>query len=170
MYANLSSKGGLGAKAIIGLVLVFSGIVALLGQFFGAGWTGPLLVLGLGLGFLAAAFVKQAPGLLIPGGVVTGVGLGSILLQGPLGRLAEPAPVGVFLLALAAGWALAAALSLFFSRRLFVALIPAVLLAAFGSLFLVGEWGLQVLSVLGILWPLGLIVRGLILLLGARGR
>ncbi|MCS6801706.1 MAG: hypothetical protein RMM58_11395 [Chloroflexota bacterium] len=84
---------GGGVLVLIGVLLLIAQVVPNFGQF---------VALIIGLTFLAASFVTRAYGLLIPGGIVTGVGVGIVLAANTSGPLAG----ALFLFALAAGFVL----------------------------------------------------------------
>ena len=127
---------------------------------------------GLGLIFLLWAFAVRNVGLLIPGGVLTGLGVGAYLASGPLTILDGEAAAGAFLLSFAIGWFLIVPLSgyiLDWAHAIRWPLIPGGILAVMGMSLIVGGPALQVLSIFGRMWPVGLIVSGLLILF-RRGR
>ena len=81
-----------------GVVLITIGVAFLLGQLLpNAGRYVPLLV---GLSFLAVFLVTRTYGLLVPGGIVTGVGAGIVLAMEDQGRVGG----GLFLVSLGLGF------------------------------------------------------------------
>lgn len=173
MKANMSDNGGetkVGRGGLVGgAVLIGCGLVLLAGQIFTLGaW--PLVMLGLI--FTAAGISTHTAGWLIPGGVLNGIGLGALLVESGLAA-GDPAEGGVFLLAFAAGWASIYALSrLFTAEPLRWTLIPAGVMALIGAPLLMGAAGEAALSTLfgwlGLIWPVALIVAGLVVLLRRR--
>lgn len=150
-------------------LLIFLGAYFLLIQVVDLGFlTLPIL----GGSFLAWGILARSAGLLIPGGVLSGIGLGIYLTDGPPNLATGDAEGGVFLLSFALGWFLIWALSvLFTSDRLWWALIPAGVMATIGGAVLGGGIWLQALELVGTLWPLGLIAGGvLVLYRSSRGR
>lgn len=163
-------KDGRG-QLVGGAVMLFAGLVLLLGQLFSLGaW---FLVL-LGLGFTTAGVVSRAAGWFIPGGVLNGIGLGALLTESRL-LAGERAEGGLFLLAFALGWA-----SIYLLTRLFTAqpqgwaLIPAAVMGLIGGALILGEPGAAalaaVLQVLAYVWPLTLVIAGVVVIARARRR
>jgi hypothetical protein len=156
-----SKKGGITA----GILLIAIGISLLLFRIINLSELFPLF---LGLAFLISGALTRKTGLIIPGGIVGGVGLGILAMNyNPLIANNQPAAGGIFLLGFAAGW-----LSIPLFTRLFVGcvewwpLIPGGILAAIGALILGGETGLAILKVLGDYWPVFLIAAGAWVLFG----
>ncbi len=157
------------APLVGGIVLIAIGVLVLLNQLELVGNLGQLFLPALGILFLAWGLATRTFGLVIPGGVLGGIGLGIALIEGPLAGLGEPAQGGVFLLAFAAGWLLISLLSVFTASAFqWWPLIPAGVLALVGGLLLIGEAGLSALKVLGYAWPVVLIGAGIWLLLRKR--
>ena len=88
-------RGGL----VAGTVVVGIGLLLLLGQLVPN--TGSWIPLIVGLVFLAAALYRREYGFLVPGGIISGVGVG-VLLQHALD---EPWSGAIMLLSIAAGFA-----------------------------------------------------------------
>lgn len=147
-----------------GGILILIGGLALAERLMGGDF-GMLFLPGLGLIFLAAAVISRKEGLLVPGGILSGLGLGAYLNAGPLAGLEGAAPGGVFLLSFAAGWALITVLSTLFFRPMWWALVPGSIMAGIGGLLLSGQFGLQILELLGVIWPVFLIAGGVLVLL-----
>lgn len=150
-----SKKGGITA----GILLITIGASLLLFRIINLSELFPLF---LGLAFLVSGALTRKPGLIIPGGIIGGVGLGILAMNyNPLIAEQDPAAGGLFLLGFAAGW-----LSIPLFTRLFTGstewwpLIPGGILAAIGALILSGETGLAILKVLGDYWPLFLVAAG----------
>ena len=73
-----------------GLILIFGGALAFIGQVVPDSWGlgfGLLVLLGLGLSFIFAGLLTREAGWFIPGGILTGIGVGIALVDGPLARL-----------------------------------------------------------------------------------
>lgn len=155
-------------RLIGGLILIGVGLYLFAAQFLQAAWMGTLILPGLGLIFIAGGLAGRNPGLLIPGGILSGLGLGTYLVAGPLGDASEVTSGAIVLLCFAAGWGLITLLSAVIGRRLLWPLIPGGLLAAVGGLMFAGASGLVILEWLGRLWPLALIAAGAALLLRRR--
>lgn len=157
-------NGGL----IGGLILLFAGIVALIGQFVPGNWGeffGTALLLGLGLIFVAIGITTREGGWFIPGGILTGLGAGVGLLTSPLAARLGGDEGGWFLLVFAAGWLLIPLMSAIFAREThWWALIPAGILALVGLAVLFGGVFMNTLEWVGKLWPIALILAGGLLL------
>jgi hypothetical protein len=148
-----------------GLVLIGLGVFFLVAQFIQAQWMGLLILPLLSAGFLLWGLFTRNSGLLVPGGILGGIGLGTYLTSGPFVETGEQTQGGVFLLAFAAGWALIVVLSLAIRRAQWWPLIPGGIMAVIGLALLAGGAWVQVLEWLGKLWPLALVAIGLGVLL-----
>jgi hypothetical protein len=152
-----------------GLALIAFGVLMLLGQLELAGGVKMLILPALAIIFLAWGLATRTFGLIIPGGILAGVGLGVYLIAQPLAAVAEPAQGAIFLLAFAAGWLLIALLSPLTADGFhWWPLIPGGIIGGLGALILAGDAGLQVLRLLGYAWPLALIAAGAWILLRRR--
>ena len=73
-----------------GLILIFGGALAFVGQIAPDSWGlgfALLVLLGLGASFILAGLLTREAGWFIPGGILTGIGAGIALVDGPLARL-----------------------------------------------------------------------------------
>lgn len=151
-----------------GLILLFVGILALIGQFVPGAWGevfGTLLLLGLGLVFVAVGIYTREAGWFIPGGILTGLGAGTALIVSPLMNRLGGNEGGWFLLVFAAGWALIPVLTAIFAREThWWAFIPAAIIGLVGLAVLYGGVFMNALEWVGKLWPVALIVAGALLL------
>lgn len=158
------ANGGL----IGGLILLFVGIVALIGQFVPDTWSeffGTFLLLGLGLVFMAVGIITREGGWFIPGGILTGLGAGTALITSSFGARLSGDEGGWFLLVFAAGWFLIPLMSVIFSDDThWWALIPGGVIALVGLAVLFGGVFMDTLEWVGKLWPIVLIVAGGLLL------
>lgn len=143
-----------GNEWIGGAVLIVLGLLFLLSRFIPD--IGDLVTLIVGLGLLGVFFATRSYGALIPGGIVTGVGVGILLnnnLPGANGG-------GIFLLSLAGGflliWILSVALRV--GENYWWPIIPAAFIGVTGIALVVGPVGRDVLAY-G--WPVVLIALGL---------
>ena len=151
---------------IAGIALIAIGVLVLVAQFSKSELLGLLFLPGLGLIFLLWGSAVRSVGLLIPGGVLSGIGLGAYLMEGPLSYLEDEAEGAVFLLSFAFGWALITLLSALVCREVhWWPLIPGGIMALIGSALLVGGPALTALEWTGKVWPLILIGLGAYLLL-----
>lgn len=153
-----------------GAALISIGILALAGQFLDVEWVGQFFLLALGAIFLVWGLLSRTFGLIIPGSILTGLGMGVFLVSGPFSSVPELTTPAILLLSFAGGWVLMSLLSLLTSDG-FQAwpLIPAAIMGLLGAAFLAGEEGLKALSLVGQAWPLILIVIGLYLVLVRKG-
>lgn len=151
-----------------GAILISIGLFSLIQQFVHI-HAGLYFLPFLALIFLVAGMVGRRPGLLIPGGILAGIGAGAILVQGSLfGAMTEPVRGGLFMLTFAAGWAVITAASFLIGKLMLWPLIPAGFMAFFGLALLAGQPGMQFLTAFGYFWPVLLIAAGLYLILHRR--
>lgn len=148
-------------RLFAGIALIGIGALLLIAQFIQAQWLSVLILPTLGAIFLLWGLIARNPGLLVPGGILSGIGLGAYLNSGPFVEAAERVQGGVFLLAFAAGWILIVVASLAIRRRQWWPLIPGSIMAIIGVALMGGDFGLQILEWVGKLWPLILIGIGL---------
>jgi hypothetical protein len=145
-----------------GIVLILIGISTLLSNWLNLGL---YLVLLIGVVLLAWGAFSHSFGRIIPGGVLSGIGLGILALQGPWNlALTEQRRSGVFMLCFALGWFLITALTaLVTSKTLWWPLIPGGVMAVTG-IFLISanQWFIQYAS---LIWPVVLIMLGFYLVL-----
>ncbi len=148
-----------------GAVLIGIGVLAFIGQYGGVIWSS-FVLLAAGLVFLVAGCMGRRMGFLIPGGILTGVGLGVALTTGPFVEYSGYMTGGIILLSMALGWVLITPLSAFFTDKLiWWPLIPGGVLAFIGAALLAGENGIWLLQALGWGWPLVLIALGVYLII-----
>jgi len=157
-----------------GLILVLVGVLALVANFLGNTpytlWFLPLL----GIIFLASGIIAGKRGLLIPGGILLGIGVGTLLVAHYLTPPSEEMQGGIFMLAFAGGWVLITLLSLVVkdaedqTRVMWWPLIPGGIIGAIGAALLLGEKGQVALEYFGKGWPVILIAGGLYLILRRR--
>ena len=146
---------------VVGALMLLFGAVLLIETL--TTWTLiPTLVMPLlGLTFLIWGSVTRHAGLIIPGGIVLGVGVGTALIAqriAPVGGTDEGA---IMLLSLALGFAVITPFTWAFTDHMhWWALIPAAVLAFLGVSLLSGEWGAQALIWFGMFWPVALIIGG----------
>jgi hypothetical protein len=152
-----SHRGALTA----GLILIGIGLFSILENFFQMEFA--VLPL-LGVIFLAAGLLTRRTGLLVPGGILSGLGAATWLTESQLISIAEPARAGIILLGLAMGFTLISLLSTYtegLTRFKRWPLIPAAALAFFGLALLASIFGLPVEAFLQIAFPAALMVIGL---------
>lgn len=162
---NSRASGGI----VAGIILIACGLVSLAVRFTSLQPT--MYPLILGVIFLAAGLLTRKSGLLIPGGILTGLFAGVTLMFGPFAHLPEPANAGIFLAAFAGGWVLISLLSLYTEglRKWWSwPLYPAVVIGLIATALLAGEPYLSGLQFLGYIWPAFLIAGGLYLVVKQR--
>ncbi len=140
-------------------VLVVVALAALAGPYVPFSWRDSFLVL-MGVAFMVWAALVRSPGLLVPGGVLTGVGVGT-LLRPEFGN-------GAFLLSMSGGFLVIAGLSrLLFARTKGCVwpFWPAAGLAFAGLASMGGPETRELLRAVKPLWPFVLIAVAAFLLL-----
>jgi hypothetical protein len=145
-----------------GAILISIGLFALIGQFVRVD-LGEYFLLFLAFIFLLAGVLGRRPGLIIPGGILAGIGAGAALVQGPLAGVSDPGRGGVFMLAFACGWLLITLVSFLVGRVMYWPLIPGAFIGLFGLALTAGQAGLGILNVVGQGWPIILIALGVYL-------
>lgn len=151
-------------RLIVGTVLVLIGLVMLVETLTNWSLLGTLVVPTLGLIFAVAGCVSRRAGLIIPGGILLGAGTG-MLLEQTFSSSSGITQGAVVVLCLAAGFVLITLLTWAFTERMhWWPLIPGGVLAFVGISLLGGAWGTQALIWLGRLWPLVLVMIGVLLL------
>lgn len=152
-----------------GLLLIGIGVVALLAQFGDFDWLGLLVLPILGAFFMVWGIVSRQSGLMVPGGILLGIGAGTLLVAGPFEDVRETVQGGVFMLSFAGGWVLVTLASLLFGdQKQWWALIPAGIMALIGGGLLFGGVFMTALALLGKIWPVFLIVIGLAIIFRRR--
>lgn len=151
-----------------GLILVAIGILALVLQFLPVQISenmGLLIVPGLGALFLVWGILTRTDGLMIPGGILSGVGWGAYAIAGPFSIWQGDNEGGVFLIFLGLGFGLITVATAVFGKEThWWALIPGSIIAFVGFSILFGGALLSVLTFVGKLWPLALILVGISIL------
>jgi len=143
---------------ISGSILILLGILFFVAQVVQSPALGLLILPGLGLIFIVWALLVRSFGLLIPGGILLGVGVGSVL--------AALSPLGIndgaaFMIAFGLGWMIITLLSpLTSSGFQWWPLIPGGIISGIGLLILAGEWGETILQLASYTWPLILVGLG----------
>jgi hypothetical protein len=146
-----------------GAILIAIGLFALIQQFVPVNWGLYFLPL-LALVFLTAGIIERRPGLLIPGGILAGIGAGAILVQSSLFYgVGDPVRGGLFMITFAAGWAVVTGASYLIGKLMLWPLIPAFFMGLFGLALLA-----NIMPVFTYFWPVALIAFGLFLILRRR--
>jgi hypothetical protein len=154
-----------------GLILIGIGVIALLSQFVDfISWEsfGVYFLLLLGGVFLLWGIVSREVGPFIPGGILSGLGLGTVMLVNNW----VPAGVddgGVFLVVFGLGWFLIVLLTAVFTNQTqWWALIPGGIIGFVGLAILFGGVFMKTLTAVSFLWPVVLIIVGVYVLWKAR--
>jgi len=162
---NVTSSAERRNTMIGGALLVAIGLLVLLVQNVQTETLGLLFLPALGGLFLIAGIIGRQVGFIIPGGILTGIGLGVIFTQNPQIAVTDTAQGGVFFLGFALGWFLITVLSkLFTSETQWWALIPGAIMALIGGSLMLGGAALNVLEFAGRWWPLLLVALGLVII------
>lgn len=169
-----------------GILLIGLGLSFLLSRYLPTNMSWGLWLLPLlGLVFLTGGIIYREIGFLIPGGILTGLGLGVVLvgryydmpMNGmphrmdthvmgtmPAGMSGNTIEGGLFLLSFALGWLLITIFSAIFTNRVhWWPLIPGGIIALIGFGLIYGGLMWQMVVWLNILWPLLLVLGGLYL-------
>lgn len=164
------TEGGKRRSGLVGgLILVGVGVLLLLQNIFSSQDFGLFILPLLGVIFLAAGLYAGRRGLLIPGGILLGIGAGVFVTQRAIPEMDGNREGGIILICFAAGWVLISLLSLIVKDEdgtdwMRWPLIPGGILGLIGGLLLLGESGEKWLDYLGQGWPVILILAGLFLL------
>lgn len=139
-----------------GGILILLGLLFLLAQWLPDNLE-LFVPLTIGVLLLGWGIVARHAGPIIPGGILTGIGTGILLVE----RIFPNANDAIFLLGFGAGWVLiTVATALFTDETHWWALIVAAIMLFIGA---AATWGgvlLTLLSWAGSLWPLALILVG----------
>lgn len=162
-----SPRSNLNKTYISGSILILIGILILMTQVVQAPLLSMSLIPGLGLLFIAWALLMRNFGLLIPGGILVGVGAGVLLIEMHVTGLDDGA---AFMIAFGLGWMLITLLSPLTTREVqWWPLIPGGIIMTIG-LLIQQPWGHPVLMALSYLWPLSLVALGGYLIFKAHRR
>ena len=152
-------------RLVTGTILVLFGIVMLIETLTNWELLGALVVPTLGIAFAFWGSLTRRAGLIIPGGILLGVGTGTLLVQQGWVPANGDYQAAAILLGLSLGFAVITPLTWAFTERMhWWNLIPGSVLALVGFGLLAGSWGAVVLEWLGRLWPAAVIIVGVILL------
>jgi len=158
-----------GRRRVWGVVLLVTALLALLNRY--GPWHSDHLILPLlGVGFITWAVVGRVPGLLVPGGILLGIGSGFSAQRFYGLGAGSNSGQALFLCCLALGFLLITLLSLiFFRSRVLWPLWPAAFIALAGVMRLMGsawqEYGWRVQPY----WPFALLVIAIWLLVSRPG-
>ncbi len=144
-----------------GVAFITMGVFLLVVQNLALGWLSLALLPGLGLIFLTWGLITRTPGLLIPGGILAGIGAGALAIDLWGTALSEMQQGGIFMLTFSGGWGLIALLSAAIGKPMLWPLIPGgiMLLVSAAAFGLSGAQ--QALELAGRFWPVIFIIIGL---------
>jgi F0F1-type ATP synthase assembly protein I len=152
-------------RLIAGVVLIVFGMLMLLATFTNSSILGLSILPILGVLFIVWGLLARLPGPMIPGGILTGLGLGILLSQYAFSSSTGETQGGIVLLGLGIGFLLIIPLAWIVSPvRHWWALIPGGILTFIGIALLIGGPALTVASILGRLWPIIPIAVGMFLI------
>ena len=152
-------------RALIGAILVLIGLIALAANVWRSDIIGMLVLPALGIIFLVGAFMGRIPGLLIPGSILLGLGLGTLAQQTLFASATGEARGAVVVIGLALGFlAIMPLFQLLQGSYHWWPAIPGGILLIVGAALLAGPAGMAFLQLLGMLWPVALIAGGAYLL------
>ncbi len=148
-------------RGAIGLVLVAIGLMALAGNIWPSNLWGTITLPALGVIFLIWGFLRRSAGPMIPGGILTGLGLGVVAQQTLFLGANEEARGAVVVLGLALGFLAIMPLAILVEGHThWWPAIPGGILLVVSLALLAGPGGVTVLQALGYLWPVALIAVG----------
>lgn len=151
-------------KWVGGVALIIIGALLLFATMTDLGLLSELVLPVLGIIFLVWGIMTSHEGPIIPGGILTGLGVGVLLAQ-EVFNLSNMDKAGLITLCLGLGFILILPFTAFFTpRRHWWPTIPGSILVVIGIALFIGDNAPEVLSVLGRIWPIGLIIAGIVLL------
>jgi len=149
--------------AAIGMMMILAGVALLLSHFLALD-LGVYLLLLLGLGMLAWGAYSHTSGWIIPGGILTGIGTGALVFNGPW-QVASQYQPGIFLLCFALGWFLIPVFTRLFGTGMhWWPFIPGGIMAISGSALLLVHGSMRE-TIANLLQAALLILAGLYLVL-----
>ena len=153
-----------------GIILIGLGVLFFISKWFdfsgiNENW-GLFILPALGAFFYIWGIATREGGLMIPGGVLSGVGVGSLLMESNL--FSGEAEGGIFLISLGLGFAsIALVTTLFANKKHIWSLIPGGILISIGAAILFGGLFMTVLTLIAKFWPVILILAGIATILKA---
>jgi hypothetical protein len=157
---------------LIGAMIIVFGLLALLATLTESAFIGEAMALAIGLAFVAWGTLARQPGFMIPGGILSGIGVGVLLSQYVFAGASGEVQGGVITLCMGLGFLLIMPLQQYLTkvdRFYWWPAIPGGILSFVGLSLLLGSVGLTALNWLGRLWPLALIIAGVVILYRAIG-
>lgn len=151
-------------EVFLGSILLLAGLFMIFANFFKLSIFGILFLPLLGLLFFVWSIFSKEFKLIIPAGIIEGLGLG-IVFTSLLTVSSESIKGGFFFIGFSIGWFLITILcKLIFKKNVLWPLIPGFLLLIFGFLITIEDKGLNILLSFNIFWPFILVLAGLILI------
>ncbi len=149
-------------RVMTGVVVIALGVVMLIASLTDSQLVGQMIVLLLGVIFLTWGVMVRHPAPLIPGCILTGLGVGIVLSQWLFTNISGQAQGGIVTLCLGLGFLLIMPAQQFVTRQTahWWPLIPGGILTLTGFGLLLGDAGVTMLTWMGRLWPLALIAVG----------
>lgn len=145
-----------------GIVLVGLGLFFLAGRLVNLDNWALLFLPALGAIFMIWGILAREGGLMIPGGIISGIGWGSYLIAGPYAVDSGLDEGGLFMIIFGLGFMSITLFSLIFARQThWWALIPGGIISGIGATIMFGGVFLDALEFLGNFWPVILILIGI---------
>lgn len=91
-------------QSTAGIALIVFGVIILADQYLKTGWLSLMVFPASGIVFLIGGIRRQKPGLIIPGGILLGLGAGIFTVLNPLVQAGLQLRVSVFFFVFALGW------------------------------------------------------------------
>ncbi|MDI6860473.1 MAG: hypothetical protein QMD25_00445 [Caldisericia bacterium] len=152
-------------KLFLGSILIIAGLFAVLANFFKLTIFGVLFLPTLGLLFIIWSIILKEEELIIPGGIIGGVGLG-ILFINLFENVNDISKGGLFFIGFSIGWILITIISkLIFKKTILWPLIPSSILFILGIILFLGDKGIIFLQNFSLIWPYLLIIGGFFIIL-----
>jgi len=149
------------SELVGGGVLILLGVIFLIGQWLPEA-IGMLIPLFIGLVLLFWGVLVRHPGPIIPGGIMTGIGIGVLLTE----QFFPTANEAIFLFGFASGWVLITIMTALFTKEThWWPLIVAAIMVVVAAAATFGGFLLTLLSWAGNVWPLALILVGVYLII-----
>ena len=157
----METRHGLHNGLMGGIVLILIGAMMFVAQITQSSRIALFILPVLGLIFLAWGITTRQSGPMIPGSILSGLGMGVLIVSGTLGQIDELISGSIVILSLALGFFVITPLTAFFTGKThWGSLVPASILGFVGAAMLAGSVGLRLLALLGYLLPLVLIAVG----------
>jgi hypothetical protein len=174
MSANIKKNDQIdlkpGDSRIGPIIMITIGLLALVASFAESSLFGLLILPMLGLFFLVWGFMSHRFGLVVPGCILTGLGTPLFLGVRTFNLDGEDLG-GAIIVGLSLGFVAITLIALLMhEKRTLWPLIPAAILGTMGVALMAGGDALNLVVILGRLWPIILVVIGGYLLLKPRER